>query len=85
MISDKFYFLTALATFNSFVQAQLRQVASPESIVAIAAEYGFAITLQQLNFFSTRSSSYHCIWADKGEAWHENFFSGKRQLEPLTA
>jgi hypothetical protein len=46
MISDKFYFLTALATFNSFVQAQLRQVGAPEAIVAIAAEYGFAITLQ---------------------------------------
>ncbi len=51
MASDQFYLFTALAAFNSAVQAQLRQVASPEDIVAIAAEYGFAITLQQLNFF----------------------------------
>ncbi|MFN7894872.1 MAG: Nif11 family protein [Cyanobacteriota bacterium] len=51
MASDQFYLFTSLAAFNSAVQAQLRQVASPEDIVAIAAEYGFAITLQQLNFF----------------------------------
>jgi hypothetical protein len=85
MTSDRFYLLTALAAFNSFVQAQLRQVASPEDIVAIAAEYGFAITLQQLNFFSTRLSSVYWIWADKSDAWREDFFSGKRQLELLTA
>jgi hypothetical protein len=74
-----------LATINSAVQAQLRQVASPAYIVAIAAEYGFAITLQQLNFFSTRLSSDHWIWADKGEGWREDFFSGKPQLDLLTA
>jgi hypothetical protein len=85
MASDQFYLFTALAAFNSAVQAQLRQVASPEDIVAIAAEYGFAITLQQLNFFSTRLSSDHWIWADKGDAWREDFFSGKRQLDLLTA
>jgi len=85
MASNKFYLFTAFATFSSAVQAQLRQVASPEDIVAIAAEYGFAITLQQLNFFSTRLSSDHWIWADKGDAWREDFFSGKRQLDLLTA
>ena len=46
MTFDKFYLLTTLAAFNSFVQAQLRQVGAPEAIVGIAAEYGFAITLQ---------------------------------------
>jgi hypothetical protein len=56
MASDQFYLFTALAAFNSAVQAQLRQVASPEDIVAIAAEYGFAITLQQLNFFRRDSA-----------------------------
>ena len=30
MASDQFYLFTALAAFNSAVQAQLRQVASPE-------------------------------------------------------
>jgi hypothetical protein len=56
MASDQFYLFTALAAFNSAVQAQLRQVASPEDIVAIAAENGFAITLQQLNFFQLDSA-----------------------------
>jgi len=51
MASNKFYLFTAFATFSSAVQAQLRQVASPEVIVAIASEIGFPITLQQLNFF----------------------------------
>jgi len=78
MASKQFYLFTSLTAFNSAVQAQLRQVASPEDIVAIAAEYGFAITLQQLNIFSTRLSSDHSIWADKGDAWREDFFSGKR-------
>jgi hypothetical protein len=85
MASDQFYLFTALAAFKSAVQAQLRQVASPEDIVAIAAENGFAITMQQLNFFSTRLSSDHWIWADKNDAWREDFFSGKRQLNLLTA
>jgi hypothetical protein len=56
MASNQFYLFTALATINSAVQAQLRQVASPAYIVAIAAEYGFAITLQQLNFFRHASA-----------------------------
>jgi hypothetical protein len=42
-----------LAAFNSVVQAQLRNVASPEEIVEVTAEYGYAITLQQLNFIDT--------------------------------
>ena len=85
MASDQFYFFTALAAFNSAVQAQLLQVASPDDIIAIAAEYGFTITLQLLNFFSTLLSSDNWIWADKNDAWRDDFFSGKRQLDLLTA
>ena len=85
MASDQFYLFTALAAFNSAVQARLRQVASPEEIVAIAAEHGFAITLQQLNFFASRLSADHWIWANKDDAWREDFFSGERQLDLLTA
>jgi Nif11 domain len=85
MASDQFYLFTALAAFNTAVQTKLRQVVSPEDIIAIAAEHGFAITLQQLSFFSSRLSADHWIWANKGDAWREDFFSGEQQLDLLTA
>jgi len=75
MSSDHFYLFTALATFSSPVQEKLRQVQSPEEIVAVAAENGYQITVPQLSFFSKRLNGDHWVWARKGDDWREGFFA----------
>ncbi|MCP9791926.1 Nif11-like leader peptide family natural product precursor [Vulcanococcus limneticus] len=75
MSSDHFYLFTALATFSSPVQEKLRQVQSPEEIVAVAAENGYQITVPQLSFFSKRLNGDHWVWARKGDDWRESFFA----------
>ncbi len=81
MASDQFYLFAALASFSSEIQYRLRQVESPEAIIAIAAEHGFQITLQQLSHYSTRLTGEHWVWTQKGEAWRQRFFAGERQLD----
>ena len=81
MASDQFYLFAALATFNTAVQERLRDAQTPEAIVAIAADKGFQITVQQLSFFSNRINGDHWIWARKGDAWREGFFARDRQLD----
>ena len=49
--------------------------------MAIAADKGFQITVQQLSFFSNRINGDHWIWARKGDAWREGFFARDRQLD----
>jgi predicted ribosomally synthesized peptide with nif11-like leader len=44
MASDQLYLFTALAAFNAHLQEQLKAVDSPQEIVAIAAEKGYAIS-----------------------------------------
>lgn len=81
MASDQFYLFAALASFSTEIQAKLRQVQSPEAILEIAAEHGFEITLQQLSFYAARLNGDHWIWAQKGEAWRQQFFASDRQLD----
>ena len=81
MASNHFYLFAALATFNGAVQERLRDAQTPEAIVAIAADHGFQITVQQLSFFSNRLNGDHWIWARKGDAWREGFFARERQLD----
>lgn len=81
MASDQFYLFTALAAFNSELQHKLRQVRSPEAIIALAAEHGFEITVQQLSHYAARLTGDHWIWTQKGDAWRDHFFAAERQLE----
>ena len=81
MASDQFYLFAALATFNAAVQDRLRDAQTPEAIVAIAADHGYQISVQQLSFFSSRLNGDHWIWARKGDAWREGFFARERQLD----
>jgi hypothetical protein len=71
----------ALVTFNGDVQERLSDAQTPEAIVAIAADHGYRISVQQLSFFSSRLNGDHWIWARKGDAWWEGFFARKRQLD----
>lgn len=81
MASDHFYLFAALAAFNSEIQEKLRKVQTPEAILAIAAEHGYEISLQQLIYYSTSLNGDHWIWVQKGEAWRERFFARERQLD----
>ena len=81
MASNQFDLFAALATFNTAVQERLRDAQTPEAIVAIAADHGYQITVQQLSFFSSRLNGDHWIWARKGDAWREGFFARERQLD----
>jgi len=85
MASDQFYLFATLATFNPTIQAKLRQAETPSAIVAIAAESGYQITVQQLSFFSNRLNGDHWIWAQKGDAWRERFFAREHQLDLQSA
>jgi hypothetical protein len=71
----------ALVTFNGDVQERLSDAQTPEAIVAIAADHGYRISVQQLSFFSSRLNGDHWISARKGDAWREGFFARKRQLD----
>jgi hypothetical protein len=53
----------------------------PKPSLAIAADHGYQITVQQLSFFSSRLNGDHWIWARKGDAWREGFFARERQLD----
>jgi predicted ribosomally synthesized peptide with nif11-like leader len=81
MASDQFYLFAALASFNTEIQEKLRQVQTPEEILAIASEHGYQISLQQLIYYSARLSADHWIWVRKSEAWRERFFARERQLD----
>lgn len=81
MASDQFYLFAALAAFSREIQDKLRQAQTPEAILAIAAEHGYEISLQQLTYYSTRLNGDHWIWVHKGEAWRERFFARERQLD----
>jgi predicted ribosomally synthesized peptide with nif11-like leader len=81
MASNQFDLFAALATFNTAVQERLRDAQTPEAIMAIAADHGYQITVQQLSFFSSRLNGDHWIWARKGDAWREGFFARERQLD----
>jgi hypothetical protein len=72
MASDQCYLFAALATFNGDLQERLRDAQTPEAIVAIAADHGYLITVQQLSFFSSRLN---------GDHWREGFFARERQLD----
>jgi hypothetical protein len=81
MASDQSYLFAALASFSSEVQAKLRQVQSPEAILAIAADHGFEITLQQLTYYASRLNGDHWIWVQKSDAWRQRFFAGEQPLD----
>lgn len=78
MASDHFYLFTALATFSSELQQKLRRVQSADEIVLIAAEHGYAITLQQLRHYASRLNGDHWVWFQKGDAWREQFLEHQR-------
>ena len=81
MASDQFYLFAALAAFSGEVQDKLRKVQTPEAILAIAADHGYEITLQQLSYYSPSLNGDHWIWVQKGEVWRERFFATERQLD----
>jgi len=85
MASDHFYLFAALASFNRDLQNRLRHVQTPEAIVAIAAEHGYPITLEQLRHYASRLNGDHWIWFQKGDAWREQFFAAERQLDLQSA
>lgn len=84
MASDQFYLFAALASFSHEIQQKIRKAQSPEAILAIAAEHGYEITLQQLNYYSASLTGDHWIWVQKGEGWRERFFAKERQLDMQT-
>ncbi len=75
MASDQLYLFTALAAFNANLQEQLKAVDSPQEIVAIAAEKGYAITVEQLRLLSYRLNEAYWVWSGRGERWRQSFFS----------
>lgn len=85
MASDQLYLFAALASFSSEVQAKLRTAQTPESILAIAAEHGFEISMQQLIYYSSRLTGEYWVWAQRGEAWRQRFVAPERQMELQTA
>lgn len=85
MASDHLYLFAALAAFSKDLQEKLRDVQTPDEIVAIAADHGYQITWQQLNHYASCLNGDHWIWARKGGAWRERFFARERQLDLQTA
>lgn len=81
MALDQLYLFAALASFSHEIQDKLRKVQTPEAIVALAAEHGYDITLQQLSHYANRLNGDHWIWAHQGDAWRERFFASERQLD----
>jgi hypothetical protein len=75
MVSDHFYLFTALASFNRSLQERLQSVQSPDDIVAIAAEKGYQISIEQLSVFSRRLRASYWIWRNQGDQWREQFFA----------
>lgn len=75
MASDHFYLFTAWASFSKEAQQRLRFAQSPQDIVAIAAEKGYRISVQQLSHFSRRLQEAHWAWHQRDEAWRRQFFA----------
>lgn len=74
--SDHFYLFTAWASFSAEAQQRLQAVGSPQEIVALAAERGYAITVEQLHHFARRLQEPHWVWNQHDEAWARDFFQG---------
>lgn len=81
MASDQLYLFAALAAFSREIQDRLRRVQAPEAIIAIAAEYGYTITREQLIYYAASLNGDHWIWAHKGPAWRDQFFTQQWQLD----
>jgi predicted ribosomally synthesized peptide with nif11-like leader len=75
MASDQLYLFTALAAFNTALQEQLQAAASPQEIVAIAAEKGYQISIEQLRLLSYRLNETYWVWSGRGERWRQRFFA----------
>jgi predicted ribosomally synthesized peptide with nif11-like leader len=75
MASDQLYLFTALAAFNTHLQDQLKRAGSPQEIVAIAAERGYQISVEQLRLLSHRLNEAYWVWSGRGERWRQSFFA----------
>lgn len=75
MASDHFYLFTAWASFSEEAQLRLQSVNSPQEIVALAAEKGYRITVEQLIHFSRRLQDRHWVWNQHDEQWAQSFFA----------
>ena len=76
MASDHIYLFTALAAFNKGLQEQLRTAESPQEIIAIAADKGYQISIEQLGILSIRLNETYWVWSGRGERWRRSFFAG---------
>lgn len=75
MASDQLYLFTALAAFNKSLQQQLKSAESPQEIIAIAAEKGYQISVEQLGMLSIRLNETYWVWSGRGEHWRRSFFA----------
>lgn len=76
MASDHFYLFTAWASFSAEAQKLLQAVQSPQEIVDLAAERGYAISVEQLRVFARRLQEPHWVWNQHDEQWGRDFFAG---------
>lgn len=81
MASDHLYLFTALAAFNKSLQDQLKTAESPQDIIAIAAEKGDQISIDQLGLLSIRLNETYWVWSGRGERWRHRFFAN----DPVSA
>jgi hypothetical protein len=77
MASDHFYLFTAWASFSKEAQNLLQSVRSPQEIVELAAQKGYAISVEQLRLFARRLQEPHWVWNQHDDQWAEDFFSGQ--------
>ena len=75
MASDHFYLFTAWASFSAEAQKLLQAVQSPQEIVDLAAERGYAISVEQLRVFARRLQEPHWVWNQHDEEWGRDFFA----------
>ena len=75
MASDQFYLFAALASFNRTVQERLRRVRTPQEIVDLAADQGYAITIEQLARYAGNLTAPHWVWSGQDEPWRNEFFA----------
>ena len=83
MASDHFYLFTAWGSFSSEAQKLLQSVQSPQEIVDLAAQRGYAISVEQLRLFARRLQEPHWVWNQHDEAWGRDFFAGESLGQPL--
>lgn len=81
MASDHLYLFTALAAFSKSLQDQLKTAESPQDIIAIAAEKGYQISIDQLGLLSIRLNETYWVWSGRGERWRRSFFAN----DPVSA